>query len=325
MHRRTFIMVLGGATAWPLTARGQQPAVPVIGFLHQASPQGTPHQLAKWRQGLGENGYVEGRSVAIEFRWADGQYDRLPALAADLVRRQVTVIAASLLPAALAAKAATTTIPIVFVSGSDPVEYGLVPSVSRPVGNVTGVSLFTGPLVPKRLELVRELVPGASAIAMLVNPNNPNTAANVRDAEAAASVTGVKLRILKAGSESEFISAFATLVPQSVDVLLVNNDAFFSSQRKWLIALAASHKVPTIYYSREFVVDGGLISYGTNIPDMYYQAGVYVGRILKGAKPGDLPVMQPSKFELVINLKAARSLGLAVPPAMLARADEVVE
>jgi putative tryptophan/tyrosine transport system substrate-binding protein len=327
IRRREFITLLGGAAAaWPLAAAvAQQPAMPVIGFLHQGSAQ--PYDqlgVNAFRRGLQESGYVEGRNVSLEFRWADGEYDRLPALAADLVRHQATVIAAALLPAARAAKAATATIPIVFISGSDPIETGLVTSLSRPTENVTGVSVFSVPLIAKRLQLLQKLIPGMSVVAALVNPRNPNIDSNVREIEAAARALGLRIEFIRASSDSDFDPAFATIVQQRADALVVSADAVFSSRREQLTALAGRHAVPTIYWLREFVAAGGLISYGTDF-DMYRQAGAYVGRILKGARPVDLPVVQPTKFELVINLKNAKSLGLAIPPDMLALADEVIE
>ena len=326
MNRREFISLVGGTAAmWPLAARAQQPAMPVVGFLHQGSSQPNDELgVGAFRRGLQESGYVEGRNVGFEFRWAGGEYDRLPALAADLVGRQVSVIVAALLPAARAAKAATATIPIVFISGSDPIETRLVTSLSRPTENVTGVSVFSVPLVAKRLELLHELIPGMAVVAVLVNLNNPNTDFNVRDIEAAGRTMGLRIGIVRASSNQDLDAAFAMIAQQRADALIVSADAVFSSQREQLIALAARHAVPTMYWLREFVVASGLISYGINF-DMYHQAGAYVGRILKGAKPADLPVQQPTKYELVINLKTAKALGLEVPPTLLARADEVIE
>jgi putative tryptophan/tyrosine transport system substrate-binding protein len=325
MKRREFITLLGGAVAWPIAARAQQPQMPVIGFLDTRSPDYTlADQQRAFRQGLKDAGYVEGENVVIEYRWAEGQMDRLPGLAAELVGRQVSVMVAALLPAARAAKAATATIPIVFISGSDPIETRLVTSLSRPTENVTGVSVFSVPLIAKRLQLLHELIPGMAVVAVLVNPSNPNTESNVRDIEAAARTMGLRIGFIRASSDQDFDAAFAAIAQQRADALIVSADAVFSSQREQLTALAARHAVPTMYWLREFVTASGLISYGTNF-DMYHQAGAYVGRILKGAKPADLPVQQPTKFELVINLKTARTLGLDVPAILLARADEVIE
>jgi putative tryptophan/tyrosine transport system substrate-binding protein len=307
------------------TARAQQSAMPVIGFLHQGALQANAHTLAAFRRGLRESGYVEGQNVKLEFRWADGKYDRLPALADDLVRGQAKVIIAALLPAALAAKAATATIPVVFISGSDPIDTGLVTSLNRPTGNVTGVSLFAVPLIAKRLELLHQLIPGAAVVAVLVNPSNPNAEANEREIEAAARAMALRTELIRASSEQDLQTAFAAVVRQQVGALIVSADGFYASRREALVALAAHHGVPTIYFQREFVAAGGLISYGTSSPDMYQQAGVYAGRILKGEKPADLPIMQPTRFELVINLKTRRTLGLEIPPMLLALADEVIE
>jgi putative ABC transport system substrate-binding protein len=319
-------MLLGGAgMAWPLAVRGQQPAMPVIGFLSGASLNTLADEMAGFRRGLGETGYVEGRNVAIEYRWADGQYDRLPALAADLVRRQVTVITTSApIASALAAKTATATIPIVFATGADPVKFGLVASFNRPGGNVTGVSFVSNALVPKQLELLRELVPSAEAIALLVNPNNPNAEFDAKDAQASALSLKRSLQILNAGSVSEIDTAFATLVQQRIGALLLAPDTFLTGRREQLVTLARYHRIP-LSSDRESTIAGGLMSYGANRADSYRQAGAYVGRILKGEKPADLPVVQPTKFELVINLQTAKLLGLNIPPGVLAQADEVIE
>jgi putative ABC transport system substrate-binding protein len=325
MRRREFITLLGSATAWPLTARGQQPTVPVIGFLSSGTPAGLAHLAAAFREGLTETGYVEGQNVAIEARWAEGQYDRLPVLAADLVRRQVTVLAATTTPAALAAKRATSTIPIVFTLGADPIAIGLVDSLSRPSGNVTGVNNYLSDLGAKRLELLRELVPSAAVIGVLVNPNFPDAESQTKDVKEAARKLGQQVEIVNANSESDFDRAFSTFVQLQARVLLVTVDPFFNSRRERLIALAALHKIPAMYFGREFVLAGGLMSYAANLADGYRQAGIYVGRILKGAKPADLPVVQPTKFELVINLKTAKALGLTVPLIMQMTADEVIE
>jgi putative ABC transport system substrate-binding protein len=323
MRRRDFIILLASAVAWPLAARAQQKAMPVIGWLSGGSP-GSLHYVAAFRQGLSETGYVEGQNLAIEYRWAEGHFDRLPELAADLVTRKVDLIAASG-PAALSAKNATSTIPIVFTGVSDPIGGGLVASLARPGGNLTGFSVINLELQPKRLELLSELVPQARVIALLVNPNNSNAVRFIGDVQEAARAKGVQLPILKANTESEIDAAFATLVELRAGGLIIVGDPFFTGQREQLLALASRHATPTIYAWREDVAAGGLISYGSSFAPIYRQVGIYAGRILNGAKPADLPVQQPTTFELVINLKTAKALGLTFPPSILARADEVIE
>jgi ABC-type uncharacterized transport system substrate-binding protein len=324
MKRRELLLLLGGVLTATRTLRAQQKATPVIGFLASGSPSPAA-DVAAFREGLSENGYVEGQNVTIEYRWAEGSYDRLAALAADLAGRKVDVIVTmGGLSSALAAKNATSTIPIVF-SAADPVGAGLVASLARPGGNLTGFSIMATELMPKGLELISELVPQAGVIALLVNPNNPGTEAIIRYVQEAARVKGVQLPILKAGTESEIDAAFLTLVQLHAGALVVSIDPFFSSRRDQLVALASRHAVPAIYYWREFAAAGGLISYGPSLTAEYRQAGVYVGKILKGAKPADLPVQQPTTFELVVNLNTAKALSLTVPPLILARADEVIE
>jgi putative ABC transport system substrate-binding protein len=328
VRRREFITLLGGAAAaWPMAARAQQPAMPVIGFLNSQSPDGFANRLRSFREGLKAAGYVEGENVAVEYRWGDGQNDRLPEMAAELARRRVVVIVANGGPAvALAAKAAATTLPIVFVTAEDPVRLGLVASLARPGGNLTGVNLFIGELVSKRLELLRELVPAATRLAVLVNPaNTANTESTLRDVEPAARGIGLQIQVLNASKSHDINSAFDTIARERSDALFVSADPFFTSRRVQLANLASHHSIPATYAVREITEVGGLMSYGSNIADALRQVGIYTGRILKGAKPADLPVLQASKFELVINAETARMLGLTVPPTLLARADEVIE
>ena len=327
MKRREFITLLGGAAVtWPLAVHAQQPTMPVVGFLHPTSPEGLADVLPGFRQGLKDTGFVEGENVATEYRFADNQVDRLPALATELVRRKVAVIAAAGHDAAFAAKGATTTIPIVFLAGEDPVKLGLVASLARPGGNLTGVNFFVSEVAAKRLELLRELVPAAARVGVLVNPTTPaNTESTLRDVEAAARVIGLQIRVLNASTSREINAAFATFVREQPDALVVSSGPFFTSRRVQLVQLAARHAIPAIYAGRHFPDIGGLMGYGANLTDAYRQVGVYTGRILKGAKPADLPVVQSSKFELVINAETARMLGLTVPDKLLAAADEVIE
>jgi len=316
---------MGAVATAPLAARAQQPAMPVIGFLSSGTPTGLEYLTVAFRQGLGEAGYVEGRNVAIEYRWAEGQYDRLPVMAAELVRRRVSVMLAGTTPAALAAKKATSTIPIVFIAGADPIAIGLVHSLSRPSSNVTGVSNYLSDLGAKRLELIRELVPNSPVIGALVNPSFPDAESRSKDLKEAAHKLGQLVQIVNVTSEKDLDAAFATFTRLHAQALIVTVDPLFNSRREQLIALAAHHKIPAIYFGREFVVSGGLMSYATSLADGYRQASTYVGRILRGTKPTELPVVQPTKFDMVINIKTAKALGLTVPATMLARADEVIE
>jgi putative ABC transport system substrate-binding protein len=325
-RKREFIALLGGAAAWPITAGSQQPAMPVIGFLTGLGQNDRPNLTNAFRRGLGEAGYVEGRNVAIEYRFAENQYDRLPALAADLVGRKVAVIAATGGGSAiLVSKAATTTIPIVFTTGGDPVQEGFVASLNRPGGNVTGISFFGTMIVAKALGLLHELVPSAAVIAALANPRLPESARMISDVQGAARTLGLQLLVLNASSPNEINAAFATLRQQRAGALLVGGDPFFTSRRQQIVALTTRDAIPDMYTNREFVEEGGLMSYGNDTLDGYRRAGLHVGRILKGEKPADLPVDQATKFEFVINLKTAKALGLDVPPGLSSRADEVIE
>jgi putative ABC transport system substrate-binding protein len=325
MRRRDILLMMATGMIGARAVNAQQKTMPVVGFLGIPSPSGFEPRLGALRQGLNEIGYVEGQTVAIEYRWAEGRYDRLPNLASDLVNREVNVIVAGASPAALAARSATSTIPIVFVAVSDPVAIGLVASLARPGGNVTGISVMSVELMPKRLELISELVPQARVIALMVNPNNPNAERIIEEVQKAAQMKGRQLRVVKVGPDSEVDAAFATLAQWQVGALVLAPDPFFLGQREQLVTLAARQALPAIYEFREFAAAGGLISYGPSITDTFRHAGAYVGRILAGTKPVDLPVQQPTTFELVVNAKTAKALGLTVPPLILARADEVIE
>ena len=325
MRRREFITALGGAVAVPLAARAQQPTMPVIGFLGTGSAASDAFRVAAFRQGLNEFGYFEGRNVAIEILWADGQYDRLPQLAADLVGRSVALIFAGPIAATLAAKAATSKIPIVFANGNDPVKFGIVASLNRPNGNITGISLLFNMLAAKHLELLHETAPKETLVGMLVNPNNPNAAVDSREIEIAANVLGQKLVVVRASTPADIDAAFVELAGQRVGALFLHSDAYFASRYQQLAALTVRYAIPTIFYIRDFVAAGGLMSYGPNIADAYRRAGVYSGRILNGEKPSELPVEQSVKVELVINLKTAKALGLTVPNTLIGRANEVIE
>ena len=326
IRRREFIATLGGAAvSRSLAARAQQAPLPVIGFLNGASPEGYALYATAFRQGLQQAGYIEGQNVAIKYRWAEGHYERLPALLADLIRLQPTVIAATSTPAAVAAKAASTTIPIVFTTSSDPVQLGLVPALSRPGGNITGISQLNVEVAPKRLELAHELAPAASTIALLLNPTDPNTKTLSNELAAAAGTLGLKLHVLRASSEREIDAAFASLAQLPAGALVIGTDAYFNSRTEQLGALALRYAIPTIYQYRQFCAADGLISYGGNLTESYRLAGIYAGRIVKGEKPADLPVQQVTKVELIVNLKTAKALGIEMPPALLIRADEVIE
>jgi len=325
MKRREFIRLLGGAAAWPLAARAQQQAVSKVGYLDPGWPRPNADMLAALREGLSESGYIDGQNLAIEERWAEDQYERLPGLAVDLVREPVSVLVAIATRAAFAAIAATTTTPIVFVTGNDPVDSGLVASINRPGANVTGASTFEIALAPKRMELLRELVPKAVAVALLIHPSSPTIETSEAEARSAARSLGISLTVLKAGTEREIEGALAGAVEKPLDALVIVANPVFLALRQQIAALAARLMIPTIYPNREFMAAGGLMSYGSSVLAAYHQAGVYAGRILKGEKPGDLPVMQPSKFELVINIKMAKALGLPVPLTLQYAADEVIE
>jgi ABC-type uncharacterized transport system substrate-binding protein len=324
LKRRELIALLGGAAAWPLGARAQQAAMPVIGFLSSRSPGESASVVTAFREGLRETGFTEGHNVGIEFRWAEGAFDQLPRLASELVHRPVTVLAA-FGESGHVAKAATSTIPIVFGSGNDPVKVGLVTNLNRPDGNITGATFFTALLEPKRLGLLRELVPSAEVIALLVNPSTTVGKVQTSEVQEAARLVGQRLIVLNGDSDESIEAAFAALVQQHVPALLVGADPFYDTRRDRLVALAAQHRVPAIYQFREYALAGGLMSYGASITDMYRQAGIYVGRVLKGEKPADLPVMQATKFELVINLKTARALGVKISDNLMSLADEVIE
>jgi putative ABC transport system substrate-binding protein len=327
MKRRAFITLLGGAAVvWPRTARAQQGAMPVVGFLHDGSSEGRAHFAAAFREGLSEAGFVDRQNVVIEYRWANDQFDRVPALVAELVQRRVAVIATpGSATAALAAKTATSTIPIVFSVGSDPVKLGLVDSLNRPGSNITGVNYFTQDLGPKRLGLLRELMPAGADVVVLVNPKSPITDSALKDLQAAADAVGQQFSVLHASNNQEIYAAFPAMAQRRTPALMIVTDPLFTSRRVQLATLATRYAIPAIYTSREFTEVGGLMSYGTDLPNIYHQVGIYSGRILKGAKPSDLPVMQPTKFELVINLATAKALGIEVPATLLARADEVIE
>jgi len=325
MKRREFIGLISGTATLAFSARAQQPSLPVIGYLESESQGQFSDLIPAFRKGLSETGYIDGQNVRIEYRWAEGQYDRLPALTAELVRGHATLIFTTAFISAQAAKAVTTTVPIVFVSGPDPVQLGLVASLNRPGSNLTGVTLFTSTVGAKRLQLLRELLPAATTFAFIVNPSNTRADSDIQEMETAARALGQQIVVAKAGTDRDFETAFQTLAQRSIQALVIGGDPFFNSQAQQLVALASHYEIPTIYPLNEFATVGGLMSYGSSIFDAYRQAGIYAGRILRGTKPADLPVMQPTKFELVINLKTAKALNLTVPPSLLARADEVIE
>jgi len=326
MRRREFIAGLGSAAAWPVVARAQQPAMPVVGWLDGQSLETVRERLPAFRNGLAETGYVEGRNVIVEYHWAENDNDRLSALAADLVRRRVAVIVAATTSSALAAKAATQNIPIVFQTGSDPVALGLVASLNRPTGNLTGIAILASDIAPKRLALLHELVPAVGSIVMLVNPANPNLfRAETKDLQSAAHILGMHVLVLNGGTESDIAAAFATVAEQQVGAILISSDSFFYAARRQIMSLAARYAIPSMFYDRASAAAGGLLSYGNDLGDGFRQVGLYAGRILKGEKPADLPVVQPTKFELVINLKTAKALGLTIPETLLATADEVIQ
>ena len=325
MKRREFIVLISGTAALVVSARAQQPSLPVIGYLESASQGQFADLIPAFRNGLSETGYIDGQNVRIEYRWAEGQYDRLPTLTAELVRDHATIIFTTALISAQAAKGVTTTVPIVFVSGPDPVQFGLVASLNRPGGNLTGITLFTSTVGAKRLQLLRELLPAATTFAFIVNPSNTRADSDVEEMETAARALGQQIIVAKAGTDRDLETAFATLAQRSIQALVIGGDPFFNGQAQQLVALASHYAIPTVYPLHEFATAGGLMSYGSSISDAYRQAGIYAGHILKGAKPADLPVMQSTKFELVINLKTARTLGVEIPPTLLARADKVIE
>jgi putative tryptophan/tyrosine transport system substrate-binding protein len=325
LKRRKFLTVLGGAAAWPLAARAQQPAMPTVGFLHARAPEVSVAQVEAFRRALGEEGYVDGQNLRIEFRWARGQYDQLPAMAAELARRPVDLLIGGSEPAALAAKAATSTIPIVFAVGSDPIKLGLVASFNRPGGNVTGIDILTTDLNAKRLGLLHEVLPRAETIGVLLNSNSPVVQTQLGDVQAAAGALSLRIREFHASSAADIDAAFERIAHERITALLVQADPFFDTRRDQLVANASRAALPVMFQFREYAMAGGLMSYGVDLPDMYRQVGAYAGRILKGDKPAELPVLQPSKLELVLNLKTAKALGLTIPPGVLAIADEVIE